>query len=1137
MAGPSPCPAREELEAFLLGGLPDDRAEPLEEHLLQCGRCQGAAASFQSGDTVTNALRAVGHAAGAGEDDEAVAVLVRRLKAQRPAATPPAACDTTAPGVEIDADLLAPLAPAQEPGELGRLGRYRVFRLLGAGGMGVVFEAEDTGLGRRVALKVLRPALAATAGARKRFLREARTMAAVAHEHLVDVYDVGEDRGFPFLAMPLLEGESLEERLQREPRLPVSEVLRIGREIAQGLAAAHERGLVHRDIKPANVFLVSGGVVSGEWSKPHRAGRGSPDPAPHSPLTPHPSPQVKVLDFGLARAVDQETRLTGLGAIAGTPEYMAPEQVNSSTVDGRADLFSLGCVLYRMATGRLPFTGKNPMAVLLSLTHDRPVSPQARRPDLPPALAELVMRLLSKEPGDRPPSARAVAGALEDIERAPLPAPRPWWRRRTTQVAVAAGLLLVGGALLLPQVILRLKSKDGNETTIAVPEGSKIQVTGVGDVTVEPPASARQPRNSPAVHGAVASPPAPAPRDLARLRGFSSRPSVTWREYRTAQLPCGIALRVGPAVQARLRPGNAAVVIVLDCSGSMAYPQQIDSAHLLRPDTPCKFKDALDALERVLHEMERGTTVSVWIFSDKNGGSANESIREIYAPTSWTGSQEQLDQLMARLRPPALQPWNFTPLVRALWKVKNEGFRDKSKLFKTMIVLTDGADTEFDKDQELQKLHWDKLKNLPRKKWIPVFLEQEFKNAAVKINLAGFQVAGDNDRPSAEAEKEVKQQFGIVEKKLGGHLFTSRNVNQLAADLRKAMQRELKFYLEREDGGELPPGFQEGWPVGPILQQDSWAMPLPPGSYRLRVPADRLLQQRVHLEPGDFLLATVNPQGDGAPFARVLQGDRVPRANVEAAGWLLAAQQNGRRADGAAQLLLTVENARDAAVTAQQTLRQLRPRALWLEVGAHGGADAPRRLDWGGLPGYAAPALDVLLPDWGEQTGRGGGPVVWAWANWQDDPVQYCLEVSRHTDFEVFFGRPEHRVVVVRDARQVAIESVTVAPHDVQAGPGDRRRVRQSCLVVQLRYAKGEPVWADPIGLSVQGREHHFDLGAGTYTGLFWPLTREEVQRKLRMLALTPVNEFKEQRTTHYFELDLGQPGPTSVRPEPVYQP
>src|SRR5260370_41095451 len=212
------------------------------------------------------------------------------------------------------------LKPPQAEGELGWFQHYRVLLRLGEGGMGIVYRAEVTQLRRPVALKVMNPQMAADFVARKRFLREARAMAAIQHENVVVVSQVGmakhETLEVPFLAMQFLEGETLEQRLIRVDHFAPRDVARIGREIAEGLAAAHARGLVHRDIKPSNVWLA----------------------APHD--------RVKILDFGLAFLLDSNSRLSRTGQIIGTPYYMSPEQALGEPVDPRTDLFALGCVLY-----------------------------------------------------------------------------------------------------------------------------------------------------------------------------------------------------------------------------------------------------------------------------------------------------------------------------------------------------------------------------------------------------------------------------------------------------------------------------------------------------------------------------------------------------------------------------------------------------------------------------------------------------------------------------------------------------------------------------------------------------------------------------------------------------------------------
>jgi serine/threonine protein kinase len=267
-----------------------------------------------------------------------------------------------------------------------------VLKILGVGGMGIVLEGEDPQLRRRVALKLLWPALAANPRARQRFWREARAMAALEHDHIVTIHQVGEDRGVPYLAMQLLQGETLAERLDREKVLPPVEACRIGWEVADGLTAAHARGLIHRDIKPANLWL--------------EAGRG----------------RVKILDFGLARAVAGAvldapagpTLLapTALGTVLGTIGYMAPEQARGETADARSDLFALGCVLYEMVLGRRAFDRATATETLQAILHEAPPWPPGAVAALPPALVRLIAQCLEKKPEKRVPSAATLASAL-----------------------------------------------------------------------------------------------------------------------------------------------------------------------------------------------------------------------------------------------------------------------------------------------------------------------------------------------------------------------------------------------------------------------------------------------------------------------------------------------------------------------------------------------------------------------------------------------------------------------------------------------------------------------------------------------------------------------------------------------------
>lgn len=311
-------------------------------------------------------------------------------KEQAPGKEPKRAPDETQ---QREATLTDCLAPAQGTDELGRLGKYRVLGILGHGGMGVVFKGHDPIADRLVAIKAIRPSLGAGEAVRKRFLREARTMAAVSHERIVQLYEVNEDRGVPFLAMEYLVGEPLDQRIENGPPLSVAETLRIGREVAEGLAAAHARGLIHRDIKPANIWLES------------------------------PRGNVKILDFGLARAVEEDTRITKSGAVLGTPSYMAPEQARGEKVDSRCDLFSLGVLLYRMSTNIEPFAAKDPLSTLMAIATVTPPAPQMRNFDVPVDLSDLILKLLEKSPAQRHATAQEVVDLLGRIERGETIAP------------------------------------------------------------------------------------------------------------------------------------------------------------------------------------------------------------------------------------------------------------------------------------------------------------------------------------------------------------------------------------------------------------------------------------------------------------------------------------------------------------------------------------------------------------------------------------------------------------------------------------------------------------------------------------------------------------------------------------------
>lgn len=439
MAVVSVCPDVHVLQQLALGQVSLEEVERLARHVEACGACVGVLHTLRGDDTLTDSIKA---ASAVEEVDPRIREVIARLTGKQqpsPESTDVFRGAPREPGIEsvAPADFLA---PAQAADEIGRLGPYRVLKVLGAGGMGMVFQAEDPQLRRLIALKTMLPAVAANPRLRQRFLREGQAAALLESDYIVPIHQVGEDRGVPYLAMPFLKGTSLEERLKKSGPLNLKQAVRLALQTARGLAVAHEAGLVHRDIKPANL-----------WIEPEGGGR------------------VKILDFGLARGAEDDSSLTQSGTIVGTPSYMAPEQARGEKVDGRCDLFSLGCVLYRAITGRLPFKGENSMSVLLALVQDTPQPLHELKPEVPRQLSDLVVRLLAKDATKRPANARAVIDTLTSVERTLLDAPatavpaaggsRPTKRRGWLVACAAAGV----AALIVAGIIIIVRNKEGKE--------------------------------------------------------------------------------------------------------------------------------------------------------------------------------------------------------------------------------------------------------------------------------------------------------------------------------------------------------------------------------------------------------------------------------------------------------------------------------------------------------------------------------------------------------------------------------------------------------------------------------------------------------------------------------------------------
>ena len=330
----------------------------------------------------------------------------------------------------MDREDVLPTPPTGTPLPTVLVERYRLDRSLGNGGMGEVFEATDLTLHRSVAVKLMSPSLVQDEPARARFLREARALAQVNSPNVVAVYDAGEDAERPYLVMEFVEGTTLERELVGSGRVEPARAVAVATDIASGLAAAHERGIVHRDVKPSNVFLT-------------------------------PSDAAKIGDFGIARLERPDATLTLTGQTFGSPPYMAPEQATGGKVDARADLYSLGCVLFQMLVGRRPFSGDDAVSLAYQHVHSTPPRVDSLVPTVPVELGALVAGLMAKDPDDRPASAEEVQRALGSVPTEPIATtttstavlPRraqelrqrrkPWWPMAAGIVGVVALLALL----------------------------------------------------------------------------------------------------------------------------------------------------------------------------------------------------------------------------------------------------------------------------------------------------------------------------------------------------------------------------------------------------------------------------------------------------------------------------------------------------------------------------------------------------------------------------------------------------------------------------------------------------------------------------------------------------------------------
>jgi hypothetical protein len=1026
---------------------------------------------------------------------------------------------------------------------------YQIVGELGRGGMGVVYKAVQVALKRPVALKMI--LVGAHAGPLEvaRFRAEAEAVARLQHPNIVQVHDIGEDNGLPYFSLEFIDGGNLAQKLAERPLEP-RHAAQLVETLARAVHYAHQRGVIHRDLKPANVLLTADGLP-------------------------------KITDFGLAKQVDAAFSNTQTGAMLGTPSYMSPEQAEGKkgAIGPATDVHALGAMLYEMLTGRPPFREDTPLLTAIQVMTATPARPTELRRGVPPELEAICLKCLRKEPEARYATAEALADdlraflaghaisvtapATDEGSAMPGPAGRPAatetarvgarppvWRRAWVRRALLAAipLLLIGLAFKVffgGQITRPVK-----RVTAAVPVSpggpgvaGGARVARKGTVTSVGSRQTARPTLKP-----TAPPEVPAVADNIVM-------------YRTPVPPtAGLALVAAREVHERYSPARGAVAIVLDITGSMmwddrekgstkSYGDELQAAFKLgksdgdlvrslkeqvkrNMERGCKYKEALEGIRAVLDDLPDGAIVSFTVFGayiDEWGirgqreHSPRQTIKMIREPRPWSRASDY-KRLMDRLQ--GFVPWNETPLVRAMVEARKNGFPKDFKGFKSMLVVTDGADNDFRSDKVLQQEFGTND--------LGTCLTRAFERFDVLLNVIGFRVVG--------AEKAFLDQFeNVIEKRPGGRFYTIDKTDELKRKLKKGLQTGLRYRIYHADTGELvnknmP---EDGWEIGGLDGHCRWTTRLAPGRYRIGVQINsRFLRQEVELAAGDYLLVSLSADGDRLHFERVVYGQGHRREGLGGDDrWVLTVFQNQLRLpERSLDMMVTLENVSGKAPKPDSILRQVQPRVTWLELKPPQG-NTNFAVRWGNLLGYPAPAWSLHVPRWPPRRGRAEAarPELEAW--WMTEaPAAATLEWTRDEGLERAFRGTKD--LGSGGNVKIAIDSVGFETRRVQSAPDVQPRDGH-CLVIRARYPKGHEIWLEPIGLNLEGQnsllcqEHHYDEMAGQYTCVFWPLTEDQARNQLEGLKVVLVEEFK--RAALHIGMRLEQsPSPDDTRPNPV---
>ncbi|MFO0850726.1 MAG: vWA domain-containing protein [Gemmataceae bacterium] len=581
------------------------------------------------------------------------------------------------------------------------------------------------------------------------------------------------------------------------------------------------------------------------------------------------------------------------------------------------------------------------------------------------------------------------------------------------------------------------------------------------------------------------------------------RPAVTVDEYPSPRL-ASVAVRARPELVRAFGTGSGGVAFVLDCSGSMGVPPGepfTDSA---------KYAQATHALEQVLAVVPAGTRVSVRVFGQAVGpgrtaAAPEDTIHTVLPPTPWRPADPgQRDALMRAVRYPALDPWNESPVLRAMAAARADLADDPG--FKTVVVLTDGQDNRFDKDRTLN----------PDKLDFPTLLAKLFRDSGIAVHVVGFRVV------PAELDAVKKQFAGLGTPDLPGSFTTADHVDELFAALRRALRPELRYRVDTEDQLPVAGVGDDGLLVGGGPGSDRWVTAgLDPAGYRLKVRGWQRAEADIALAPGDRLLLKVGREAGGLRFERALLADDYPgRPGADRGGWRLTVPQVQRRGEGV-QALAWLEKRFDAAET---QLQMLRPRAVWFDLTTTG---TPAAVTWHAVPGYAAPAWGFAAPAWPPAPAR---PTLRAWWN-PDHEAVVAGRLDRGADFDALADLADRPLTI--DGEVVAVRAA-VEPHVVNLAP-DRRGSRP-CLVVRVAHGPDNPVRVRVRGVRFEGSSLWQYPGAGETTAVFWGGDADRAGETLQAIEIISLRAFRREADRRGFAATLDAlpaPDPADERPRP----